>query len=105
MLYKCFANGGTVLAPVFSLGRTQELLYEREVVLLSRQFAGLKALRMVVDSPLAGSVWQLKPYCCAEAYKRLYNGRHPLSFEELITVDDHKSHSWKAKGSNYYTWR
>jgi Cft2 family RNA processing exonuclease len=32
-LKKCFDNGGTVLIPAFSLGRTQELLYELESVL------------------------------------------------------------------------
>jgi len=96
VLHKCFANGGTVLIPAFSLGRTQELLYELEAVLRSRQFAGLKALRVVVDSPLAAkfneAYRQLKPYWDAETHKRLHSGRHPLSFEELITVDDHESH-------------
>ena len=96
VLKKCFDNGGTVLIPAFSLGRTQELLYELEAVLRSRQFEGAPALQVVVDSPLAAkfneAYRQLKPYWDAEAHKRLRSGRHPLSFEELITVDDHESH-------------
>jgi metallo-beta-lactamase family protein len=96
VLKKCFENGGTVLIPAFSLGRTQELMYELEAVLRSRQFEGAPALRVVVDSPLAAkfneAYRQLKPYWDAEAHKRLRSGRHPLSFEELITVDDHESH-------------
>jgi metallo-beta-lactamase family protein len=44
VLKKCFENGGTVLILAFSLGRTQELLYELEAVLRSRQFEGAPTL-------------------------------------------------------------
>ena len=92
----CFANGGAVLIPAFSIGRTQELLYELEAVLQKRKKSGEPALRIIVDSPLAArftaAYKSLQPYWDAEAHGRLRAGRHPLSFEELTTVSSHRSH-------------
>ncbi|EWG99099.1 MBL fold metallo-hydrolase RNA specificity domain-containing protein [Halomonas sp. BC04] len=35
---------------------------------------------------------ELKPWWDAEAHNRLRSGRHPLSFDNLYTVDDHETH-------------
>jgi metallo-beta-lactamase family protein len=92
---------GTVLIPAFSLGRTQELLYEIELILSERMKRehgrGMwSELVVVVDSPLASKFTQiyrrLKPYWDREAQKRLKLGHSPLNFAQLITVDDHDSH-------------
>lgn len=89
------ANGGTVMVPAFSIGRTQELLYELEE-LITKGGASWQSLEVIVDSPLAAKFTevykQLKPYWDVEAHKRLASGRHPLSFDNLYTVDTHKEH-------------
>jgi metallo-beta-lactamase family protein len=101
-----FGNGGTVLVPAFSIGRTQELLYELEDIIhhhrarpiTSRTPGGIAwgGLRVIVDSPLAADFTagygRLKPHWDAEARRRVASGRHPLAFEQLTTVGDHASH-------------
>ncbi|MDX1655574.1 MAG: MBL fold metallo-hydrolase [Candidatus Competibacteraceae bacterium] len=93
---------GTVLIPAFSIGRTQELLYELEDIIhrhRNRPAArGMpwEDLEIVVDSPLASrftaAYRQLQPYWDAEALKRVSRGRHPLAFEQLTTIDSHQDH-------------
>ncbi|SFX08684.1 MBL fold metallo-hydrolase RNA specificity domain-containing protein [Marinospirillum alkaliphilum] len=92
---KALQNGGTVMIPAFSIGRTQELLYELEG--LTHSAGGLwKDLEIIVDSPLAARFTQvyrqLKPYWDKEAQRRLQAGRHPLSFDNLYTVESHEAH-------------
>lgn len=97
-------NQGTVLIPAFSIGRTQELLYELED-LIARGGEDVRAghprsqwedLEIIVDSPLAARFTEvyreLKPYWDAEAQQRVSAGRHPLSFDNLYTVDSHAEH-------------
>ncbi|TFH72292.1 MBL fold metallo-hydrolase [Gammaproteobacteria bacterium LSUCC0112] len=122
-------NQGTVMIPAFSIGRTQEILYELEGLIHEAQVqralpaadgnqergagtAGQVAgktgpsttssaldwtqLQVIVDSPLAckfNEVYrELKPFWDAEAQQRLRAGRHPLSFDNLITINSHEDH-------------
>lgn len=99
-------NRGTVIVPAFSIGRTQALLYELEGIVHRYTAGGGKkggagrldwsALEIIVDSPLAARFTRvyrrLRPYWDAEAQKRLRAGRHPLSFANVYTVDDHAEH-------------
>lgn len=91
-------NQGTVIIPAFSVGRTQELLYELEGIIHSagRKHPLWHSLEIIVDSPLAARFTQvyrsLKPYWDKEAQQRLRAGRHPLNFANLYTVDDHATH-------------
>lgn len=95
-------NRGTLLVPAFSIGRTQELLYELEQIIHAhggREVApGVlwSDLDVVVDSPLAADFTagyqQLRAHWDAEAKRVLAAGRHPLMFEQLTTVDDHAAH-------------
>lgn len=97
-----FGNGGTVLIPAFSIGRTQELLYELEEIIhrdAARPAApgiGWGQVPVIVDSPLAADFTagyaQLKAHWDAEARRKLAAGRHPLAFEQLRTVADHAAH-------------
>lgn len=101
-IVKCFKNRGVILIPAFSIGRTQELLYELEhIIHLSRHEKVADNLiwddlEIIVDSPLASRFTstynQLKPYWDKEARKRLQQGRNPLAFEQITTIDDHNSH-------------
>ncbi|MBF0266830.1 MAG: MBL fold metallo-hydrolase [Gammaproteobacteria bacterium] len=105
LIISAFKNRGVLLIPAFSIGRTQELLYEIESIIASSKdevmIAGQKKMlwqdiEIIVDSPLAAKFTkayrQLKPFWDKEAKKRLKAKRHPLSFEQLITIDDHKTH-------------
>jgi len=93
---QALANGGTVMVPAFSIGRTQELLYELETIIHQARSSQWKSLEIIVDSPLAAkftSVYrELKPYWDKEAQHRLRSGRHPLNFANLYTVDSHVEH-------------
>ncbi|TLM79525.1 MBL fold metallo-hydrolase RNA specificity domain-containing protein [Microbulbifer harenosus] len=98
---RALADGGSVLIPAFSIGRTQELLYELEGIIHSQASRKhvpnpWRDLPVIVDSPLASRFTdvyrRLRTYWDAEARRLLSRGRHPLSFEQLITVDDHGAH-------------
>ena len=96
------ADGGTVLIPAFSIGRTQELLYELEGLFHAHGEGGSQErqhwqrLQVVLDSPLAADFTQgyrrLRQVWDDEAQDRLQQGRHPLAFEQLVTVDQHADH-------------
>ncbi len=61
VLEKAFSDNGTVLIPAFSIGRTQELLYELEDIIHQMQGQAIhnelnwEQLDIIVDSPLAAS--------------------------------------------------
>ena len=97
---------GSVLIPAFSIGRTQELLYELEELIHRnrRRFAarGLpwQELEVILDSPLASRFTtlyrQLQPFWDAEARDKLKRGRQPLAFRQLTTIDHHEAHLSKV---------
>ncbi len=93
---------GVILIPAFSIGRTQELLYEiEELIYRNRQnFAARnlpwEELEIILDSPLASRFTklyrELQPFWDAEAKGKLKRGRRPLSFEQMTTIDNHQDH-------------
>ncbi len=98
---RALKDDGAVLIPAFSIGRTQDILYELEGLI--HRYGDAKVgtrrwrdLEIIVDSPLAArftNVYrQLRPFWDAEALRRVRAGRHPLSFEQLYTVGDHAQH-------------
>lgn len=106
-LEHALSDSGSVLIPAFSIGRTQELLYELEHIIHQNKLKQVshtrsgKALNwedidIIIDSPLASRftrVYQsLEHYWDREAKKRVKAGRHPLSFEQVTTIDSHESH-------------
>lgn len=116
VLEHALSNQGTVLIPAFSIGRTQELLYELEDIIHRRALKeSAKAqpsasgpntskapalewasLPIILDSPLASrftTVYrELDHFWDAEARARLAKGRNPLAFRNLLTVDSHQAH-------------
>lgn len=108
---KALADHGTLLIPAFSLGRTQELLYEIEDILHRKSLlANLPGaddvdrtlpvnwpeLPIILDSPLASRLTDeyqsLERFWADGAQQRLKGGRKPLRFTQLITIDSHKKH-------------
>ncbi len=53
-------------------------------------------MQIIVDSPLANRFTrvyrQLKPFWDQEAKQKVRRKRHPLSFEQLTTIDSHQQH-------------
>ncbi len=102
VIEKCFTNSGVILIPAFSIGRTQELLYELEDIIYHfKQSPVAKSknwddIEIIVDSPLANKFTEvykkLRPYWDKEANKKINAGRHPLSFEQLTTINTHQDH-------------
>ena len=91
---KAFADGGTVLIPAFSIGRTQELLYEIEDII--HHEPSWQKVTVILDSPLASQYTaqyrRLKRLWDDEAKERLTDERHPLNFERLHVVESHQQH-------------
>ncbi|MEA3545587.1 MAG: MBL fold metallo-hydrolase [Thermodesulfobacteriota bacterium] len=102
IIQTALSNRGVILIPAFSIGRTQELLYELEALIhrlrVSQVAPGLPwdDLEIIVDSPLASrfteTYRQLESFWDSEARRRVGSGRHPLSFEQLTTIDSHQDH-------------
>lgn len=113
VLEAALADQGTVIIPAFSIGRTQEILYELEDIInangkstQSGRSGGpatkknartdWQNLPIILDAPLASRFTrlyrQLKPWWAKEALKRVSDGRKPLGFEQLLTVDTHAQH-------------
>ncbi|MCE1058264.1 MBL fold metallo-hydrolase [Pseudomonas alloputida] len=105
---RALADKGTLLIPAFSLGRTQELLYELEDILHRKALLNTTGpapdgepidwsqLPIILDSPLAQRITrvyrELHEYWNAEARARVAAGRDPLGFSQLISVDTHARH-------------
>ena len=117
VIERALADEGTVLIPSFSIGRTQELLYELEEILHERSElveadrtvgeSGRQAqegdpdidwpqIPIILDSPLASrftaTYKELQAFWDEDARDRMKEGRKPLSFKQLITVDSHDEH-------------
>jgi metallo-beta-lactamase family protein len=108
---RALADHGTVLIPAFSLGRVQELLYELEDILYRKALSvavpsgsatdrslpiNWPQLPVILDSPLASrltGVYQAFDDLWSDpARTRLSEGRKPLAFDQLITIDTHARH-------------
>ncbi|EGR2692653.1 MBL fold metallo-hydrolase RNA specificity domain-containing protein [Vibrio parahaemolyticus] len=87
-------DGGVIVIPAFSVGRTQELLFDIEQLLYQESLHN--ALPVILDSPLAREVTKtyrrFKKLWGKEAKKRVVQHRHPLGFEQCITIETHAEH-------------
>ncbi len=100
IIQRCFDNQGAVLIPAFSLGRTQELMYEFEQIIYDNE-AEWGNFDVILDSPLASRLTkvyrELKPYWDDEAQHVIDQGRYPLTFKQLQTVETHQEHKESVK--------
>jgi len=94
VIERAFEDKGTVLIPAFSIGRTQELLYELEDLIHSN--TDWAKMTVILDSPLASQYTamyrRLRQQWDDEAKQRLADDRHPLNFERLHIVESHEQH-------------
>ncbi|QQX81826.1 MBL fold metallo-hydrolase [Shewanella sp. KX20019] len=98
VIEKSVADNGVVLIPAFSIGRTQELLYELEQLIHQYRHKNQmwKNIEVIIDSPMAAKFTehylQFKALWDNEAKQKLKQHRHPLDFEQLYTVGSHQEH-------------
>ena len=97
VIERAVADNGVVLVPAFSIGRTQELLYELEQLIhQSAKGSHWRSIHVILDSPMAANFTEqyikFKHLWDAEAKRKVAKGRHPLDFENLTTVDTHSEH-------------
>lgn len=87
---KSLEDGGTILIPAFSLGRTQEILAIVEELEIEAD------LPIILDSPLAARLTtayrNLVEHWREPMQERRASGRMPLGFDQLITVQSHREH-------------
>ncbi|MDN3679493.1 MBL fold metallo-hydrolase [Vibrio tapetis subsp. quintayensis] len=87
-------NGGTIIIPAFSVGRTQELLFDIEQLLHDQKLS--HRLPIIVDSPLASKITRsyrrYRKLWNAEAKNKVSNSRQPLKFSQCTVIQDHKQH-------------
>ena len=113
IIEKAVSDNGVVLIPAFSIGRTQELLYELEKIIHQQQIKSTmwRDIDIIVDSPMAAKFTQqythFKDLWDKEAKQEVNAGRHPLNFEQLYTVNSHQEHmstiDYLAKGRTFAT--
>jgi len=91
------ADNGVVLVPAFSIGRTQELLYELEQLIhKAPKNSKWRDIHVILDSPMAANFTEqykkFKHLWDSEAKRKVAKGRHPLDFKNLTTIDTHHEH-------------
>lgn len=100
VLCRTLENKGVTIIPAFSVGRTQELLYEMNHIFeefgQAHSCSMLKAVDVVIDSPLAQRFTELYEsltgYWDAEAQHVLTYDDQPLVFENLVQIENHAEH-------------
>lgn len=100
VLRRTLKDKGITIIPAFSLGRTQELLYEMNAIferIQQQQGQSLmKAVDVIVDSPLATRFTELyesmREFWNDEAQLLLATDDQPLVFENLTTIGGHREH-------------
>ncbi|WP_035025463.1 MBL fold metallo-hydrolase RNA specificity domain-containing protein [Enterovibrio calviensis] len=100
LINRSLQDGGVVLIPAFSVGRTQELLFDIENIIATQlndhEVGEWSKLPVILDSPMAAEVTkqyrQFKTLWGKEAKGHLKEGRHPLAFDQCITIDSHHDH-------------
>lgn len=95
VIERCVADGGAVLIPAFSIGRTQELLYEIEDIIATHGDFW-PSITVILDSPMANAFTELYQELSdlwdSEALARCASGRNPLDFSRLHVVETHAEH-------------
>ena len=89
LLVETLKNGGKVIVPAFSIGRTQQFVYELHKAIRAKQ---MPPVPTYVDSPLsvnATEIHRLHPECFnEETFKFLREVANPFEMENLTYVRD-----------------
>jgi metallo-beta-lactamase family protein len=104
VLTRTLADGGKIFIPAFSLGRTQELIYEMDRLFSDPEWqhtfptlhgAGSQ-IPVFIDSPLGQKITsvysRLSEFWDQEAQEIFRSGDHPIDFDHLYTVNNYQEH-------------
>ncbi len=97
-LTRAMADKGKVFIPAFSLGRTQELLFELDRLFSDEQWKNSRntPVPVFVDSPLGLKITkiysELHPFWDSECKNLQAQGDHPFDFENLYAISRYKDH-------------
>ena len=102
-LKRALDDGGKVFIPEFSLGRTQELIYETDSLFSDpKEFREISALNnkrpvpVFIDSPLGLKITKiyssLDSFWDKEAKEIKAKGDHPIDFKNLYSVERFRDH-------------
>lgn len=105
ILCETMSNHGVTIIPAFSLGRTQELLYELNMILEEvghkMNCTMLKQIDIIVDSPLAIKLTDIydsmQEFWDEEANQILSVDNQPFIFENLVQIDSGSDHQEVVK--------
>lgn len=103
VLTRALADPGKVFIPAFALGRTQELIYEMDRIFTDSRYRamfpdlqGQQRPPVFVDSPLGLKITRiyarLAEYWDKEARDLERRGDHPIDFQGLYAVENHRDH-------------
>ena len=107
VLLRALSDGGKVYIPAFALGRCQELIYEIDRVFSRPSFKGTGKkshaqgknkgkIPVFIDSPLGLKITEiysgLSKFWDEAASALLEKGDHPIDFDSLYAVENHKAH-------------
>ena len=100
VLCRTMENKGVTIIPAFSMGRTQELLFEMNQIFdRVEKRCGcslLNSVDVIIDSPLAQRFTEiyenLSSYWNAEAQHVLTYDDQPLVFDNLVQIESHGEH-------------
>lgn len=103
LLTRALADDGKVFIPAFSLGRTQELIYEMDRIFsdpgyreMFPDLQGAQRPPVFVDSPLGLEITRiyssLSEFWDKEAKALHRRGDHPIDFSGLYAVKNHRDH-------------
>ncbi|SEG66156.1 MBL fold metallo-hydrolase RNA specificity domain-containing protein [Vibrio hangzhouensis] len=94
IINRSLRDGGAIVVPAFSVGRTQELLFDIESLLHQHKLTS--RLPIIIDSPMAAKVTKAyrryRKLWAQEAQHKLQQGRRPLDFSQCIVVESHREH-------------
>jgi len=94
IIKRSLKDNGVILIPAFSVGRTQELLYDLESLIAEHKLED--SLPIILDSPMAAEVTtayrQFKALWSEEAKNKLAARRKPLAFDQCLVIESHREH-------------
>ncbi|OIN25472.1 MBL fold metallo-hydrolase RNA specificity domain-containing protein [Vibrio barjaei] len=94
IIKRSLKDGGAIIVPAFSVGRTQELLFDIESLLHHHQLQS--TIPIIVDSPMAAKVTKAyrryRKLWSKEAKQKIQQGRQPLNFSQCVVIESHQEH-------------
>jgi metallo-beta-lactamase family protein len=94
LINQALEDSGKIIIPAFSLGRTQELIYEADRLFTDKIIN--EKIPVFIDSPLGLKITEiysrLSRFWDSDSAKLLKKGDHPIDFDNLYAVESFRAH-------------